>query len=62
MAEKLKSRKQFVQAVIEKFGWNAAIGFWYGFYYKQYVDSLLSFDEAVDKLGVLADYTGAPTT
>ena len=50
---------EFNEAVKAVHGWNAAIGFWSGFYYELYSRSTLTLEAAIAKLGAYANYTGA---
>lgn len=59
MADTKKTIRAFVRDIKREYGWNAAIGFWYGFTYRQYQDDLLEYNEALDYIGTLATYTGS---
>lgn len=60
--EKKKTIKFFIKDIKKRFGWNAAIGFWYGFNYRKYEDNLITYKEAIEEMGKLAGYTGAYDT
>ncbi len=57
MARK-KTIFSFRQAVEKQFGWNALIGFWFGYHYKMYESGRLTFDDAVAAVGKLKNYQG----
>lgn len=49
---------QFRKAVLAKVNMNAWLGFWLGFFYRQYQEGVLSYEEAIEQASKLGHYTG----